>query len=145
MNLIKFNPFLPVNAQFGNAFDSFFNGGLSDLIGSDFVNEIPLANVKESDGGWKIEVAVPGFSKEDFNITIEEDRIVIEAESKAKHEDSKGEFKKREFSYTKFWRSFPLQKDIDRDQINAAYERGILSIDLPKSDIKETRKLIEVS
>jgi len=144
MNLIKLNPFLPVSAQFENTFDSFLNRSLTDIVGSDFVNEMALANVKDTEDALLIEIAAPGYSKEDFEINVEDNVLRIKAGKQLNEEKQVGKFTRREFKFESFSRNFTLDKNIDAEQISASYEAGILSVNLPKLKILET-KSIEVS
>jgi len=144
MNLIKFNPFLPLSTQFEDTVETFFQRSLSDLIGSDFVNEIPKANVIDKDNEFEIQIAAPGYSKEDFTIAVENQQLIISSEKK-KEEVMDGKFNRREFQFESFRRTFPLHHNINEDIIEAKYENGLLLVRLPKQDIKETQKVIEVS
>lgn len=145
MNLIKFNPFLPVSGQFERAFGSFLDKSLTDIVGSDFVNEMALANVKDNKESLSIEIAAPGYSKEDFKIKVDADTLEVKAEKQLNEESKSGKFTRREFKFESFSRSFKLDKNIDTDGISASYEDGILVVSLPKRKILETKKNIMVS
>ncbi len=144
MNLIKFNPFVPVNERFGNALEHFFNGSISEFIGTDFVNALPRANVIDNEKSFEIEVAAPGLTKEDFEVNVEEGHLVIKAEATSEKEEE-GKYTRREFSYRSFSRSFALSDNIDQQGIVAKYDGGVLKVTLPKLAIKENLKTIEVS
>ena len=78
MTLMKYDPFKPA---FGRGFfDDFFNGAVSDFMGSDYGMSIPAVNVSETDEGYNLELAAPGLAKEDFNISVEKDMLVISSE-----------------------------------------------------------------
>ena len=130
MNLIKFDPMMP--RTFNNFFDNFFNRSVSDFVGSDFVMSMPSVNVVETDQGYGLEVAAPGLTKEDFDISVEKDHLTISASKEAKEEVTQDKFTRREFNYTSFKRSFYLPESIDKDAIEARYENGVLRLSLPK-------------
>ncbi|MDX1477466.1 MAG: Hsp20/alpha crystallin family protein [Saprospiraceae bacterium] len=130
MNLIKFDPMMP--RTFSNMFDNFFNRSISDFVGSDFVMNMPSVNVVETDNGYGLEVAAPGLAKEDFDISVEKDRLTISARKEAKEEVNEDKFTRREFNYASFQRSFYLPETIDKDAIEARYENGVLRLSLPK-------------
>ena len=96
----------------------------------------PAINVSEDDSSYKVEVAAPGMTKDDFKIYLsDEDHIVIAIEKKTETEDKKeGEKKylRREFSYSTFQQSMALPDDVDREQISASVTDGVLTIDLHK-------------
>ena len=144
MKLVKYNPFRPVS--FDRFFDDFTRGGFSDLINTDFVKSHPSVNIIETDAGFDIEIAAPGLSKEDFNVAIEKDQLIISASKESTSESSEnGNYSRREFNYSSFRRSFHLSDKISRDDISAKYENGILAISLNKTpEASAVKKTIEI-
>ena len=110
----------------------------------------PAINVIESEKDYKVEVAAPGMTKEDFNVRIDEDNnLVITMEKKIENNEEKKEqrFLRREFSYSKFQQTMILPDDVDKEKIAAGVEHGVLTIDLPKisiEDIKKEQRTIEI-
>ncbi len=105
----------------------------------------PAINVIESDKDYKVEVAAPGMTKDDFNIHLSEDNeLVITMEKKNETKEENKENKKylrREFSYSKFQQSLVLPDDVEKDKIGAAVNNGVLTIDLPKRQPEEKAKV----
>ena len=105
----------------------------------------PAINVIESDKDYKVEVAAPGMTKEDFNIHLSEDNelvITMEKKNEKKEEDKENKtFLRREFSYSKFQQSLVLPDDVEKDKIGAAVNNGVLTIDLPKRQPEEKAKV----
>jgi len=100
----------------------------------------PAANVKETDNNYSIEVAVPGMNREDFNIELDNNILVISSEKKDTQETSEGEFTRKEFSYQSFSRAFTLpEKVVNSDKIEAKYADGILYITVPKREEAKTK------
>jgi HSP20 family protein len=95
----------------------------------------PAANVSEDDKNYTIELALPGFSKEEISIKFEDEVLTVTAGHQPK-EDVKGpKYTWNEFGYkSKYERSFQLPETIDADSIGAAFENGILRIALPKKE-----------
>lgn len=108
----------------------------------------PAINVIESDTEYKVEVAAPGMTKEDFNIHLSEDNeLVISMEKKTENKEEDKENKKylrREFSYTKFQQALVLPDDVEKDKINANVNNGVLTIELPKRTPEEKAKINKV-
>ncbi len=96
----------------------------------------PAINVIENEKDYRIELAAPGMSKEDFNIKLDEDNnlvISMEKKNENKEEDKKnGRYLRREFSYSKFQQTMILPDDVNKDAISASVEHGVLTVDLPK-------------
>lgn len=105
----------------------------------------PAINVIESDKDYKVEVAAPGMTKEDFNIHLSEDNelvITMEKKNEKKEEDKENKkYLRREFSYSKFQQSLVLPDDVEKDKIGAAVNNGVLTIDLPKRQPEEKAKV----
>lgn len=111
----------------------------------------PAINVVESDKDYKVEVAAPGMTKDDFNIHLGEDNeLVISMEKKVENEEKDKENKKylrREFSYTKFNQSLYLPENVDKEKISASVTDGVLTINLPKYSPEEkamVKRVIEI-
>lgn len=105
----------------------------------------PAINVIESEKDYKVEVAAPGMTKDDFNIHLSEDNeLVITMEKKNENQEEDKENKKylrREFSYTKFQQALILPEDVEKDNISANVSEGVLTIDLPKRQPEEKAKV----
>lgn len=105
----------------------------------------PAINVSENDKEYKVEVAAPGMSKEDFRIHLgENDELIISMEKKNEKKEEDKEHKKylrREFSYSKFEQALVLPEDVEKDQIKAGMNNGVLTIDLPKREAKDRAKV----
>ena len=111
----------------------------------------PAINVMEGEKDYKVEVAAPGMTKEDFHIHLSDDNeLVIEMEKKneSKEEEKNGrKYLRREFSYTKFQQAFVLPEDVEKENINASVNDGVLTIDLPKRTPEEkptVNRVIEI-
>jgi HSP20 family protein len=127
------------------------NSLLREFFGDNLLNELegrstmPAINISEKEDKYVVDVAAPGLKKEDFDIELDNDMMTISAEKKEEVEDEGENFRRKEFNYTSFRRSFRLPENSLIDQIDASYKDGILSIDIPKDEALEThRKKIEI-
>lgn len=109
----------------------------------------PAINVIENEKEYKVEVAAPGMTKDDFKIQLSDNNeLVISMEKK--NETKEGEEKKylrREFSYSKFEQALVLPDDVDANKIGANVQDGVLNITLPKLAPEEkakVNKMIEI-
>jgi Molecular chaperone (small heat shock protein) len=132
-------------------FDRLFEGDLFDWSNRNFSNTnttLPSVNIKENADEYKVEVAAPGFDKNDFKLQIDHDLLTISSEKKVENETKEDErFTKREFSYQSFSRSFTLPQTADGERINASYDNGILNITIPKKEEAKPKpsRMIEIS
>jgi HSP20 family protein len=90
----------------------------------------PAVNVIETEQGYRLEVAAPGLRKEDLNIKVEQKHLVITAKKAEQQEENTPVYRRQEFSFTGFERSFRLSDTIDAEQVTANLEHGILTIEL---------------
>jgi len=146
MTLVKFNRRFPL-------FDQMFPEILDTdtLLNKNLIledNWIPAINVKENTNNFDIEVAAPGFSKEDFEVTITDNILCVSADNEEITEEKEEDYSRQEFFYSSFKRTFTLPKSIDfSKKIKAKYENGVLRIHLDKLDIlksEEHKKVIEI-
>jgi len=145
MSIVKFNPFVP---GFGmNRFiDDVFNRNFSQIVGSDFVINQPSVNVKETETEFQIELAAPGLDKENFSINLEDKHLVVSASKEQKTEAEADKTIRKEFNYASFKRSFQLPENVLAERISAGYEKGVLTISLPKKAVDESdnKRQIEI-
>ena len=127
---------------------------VNEIFKDDFFNTIdfpkqestPAVNVKENDTAYELEVAIPGFNKEDINIEVKENTLSISSSHKENHEETeKGKYRRREFSFRSFKRLFHLPKTVNKESIRADYKDGILNVNIPKMEKVEDIKKIEIS
>lgn len=144
-HIAKYNNSAPVN-NWSNFIDDFFNNSLSNVIGSDMTASQPAVNIIENKENYRIDLAVPGLEKEDFNINVEKENLIIEAKKEVNETTSQGKFTRQEFNYTSFKRNFQLPENVNVEGIGAVYEHGILKVTLPKiTDAEDTTvKTIEI-
>lgn len=93
----------------------------------------PAVNVTELENAFNVEIAVPGATKEDFQIHLEEgNQLVISMEKKSENTDEGKKYLRHDFHFTSFKQTFILPDDIQKDKIDATVAEGILKIELPK-------------
>jgi HSP20 family protein len=125
-----------------NVFDDDFFPVLSNRTSS-----MPAVNIREDDKNYALDLAIPGIDKKDLKIDMNEDVLTILSEMKNESEENRDGYKRKEFSYSSFCRSFYIPENVNREKINANYKDGILSVTLPRQEEEKnkiTRK-IEIS
>lgn len=148
MNLIKANSFPRTYRGIDSIFDDFFKRTWVDFAATDTFNSHPAVNIKESDDGFELELAAPGLLKEDFKVYIDDDSLTISATKEASTEKtSEAGYKRREFNFASFKRSFQLPESVNTETIGANYKDGILYVSLPKREEakKQPARTIEIS
>jgi HSP20 family protein len=133
-----------------NWLPSIFN----EFLGNEWMDKAnvtsPSINVIENEKEFKVEVAAPGMTKEDFNVRVDEDDnlvITMEKKNENKEEKKEGRYLRREFSYSKFQQTMILPDNVEKDNIIARVEHGVLNITIPKlseEEVKKAQRVIEV-
>lgn len=106
-------------------------------------NTTPRANVTKTDTGYGIELAAPGFSRDEFEMKVENNKLSITMGT----EDSKEYEEKlihREYRFHNFVRSFSLPENTNIESISARYEAGILYVDVPVEEKNIQTRVITV-
>ena len=101
---------------------------------------LPAVNIKENEGNYEIEVAAPGFQKQDFKVDIQNDVLNISAETKEESSEERDNYTRKEFSYSSFNRSFSLPKNVKDENVQARYENGVLKLKLGKAEKEEPQR-----
>lgn len=141
MNLIKRNS----NLVFPSLLDEFFkpdwNGGVQN-----YTTSLPAVNIKESETSYKLEFYVPGFKREDFNIEIDKNTLIVSSEKQFENENNNEKYSLKEFNFSSFKRTFTLPESVDFDAIKANYENGVLIVSLPKREeaLQKSKRLIAI-
>jgi len=139
--------------------DDFFNHSMSEVLGTPFKTSQPSVNIYEDDKAFFFDFAVPGLTKKDFNIEVEKGILKVstnkpeakEQKSESKETESRSispNYKKQEFNFNGFERSFHIPETADENQIEANYKNGILKLELKKMEADQAHpstKKIEIS
>jgi len=134
MSLIKWNQPSPLTGK-RNWIENFF-AETDDFFKNwdwDRSNNVPAINVKEEKDAYLIEMAAPGMKKEDFKVEMENGVLMISALTEENKEEKTAEYRRQEFSFRNFRRSFWLPENVAPEKILAKYENGLLKLTLTKT------------
>jgi len=123
-------------------FDRFF-GRTSSGDGSTSAVWSPQTNLVETDEDFRLHLDVPGMSTEDININLQNRTLTVSGERTSERTDEGEEFVRVERAFGSFHRSFTLPDAVDADSIEASYDNGVLTINVPKT-AESTRRQIEI-
>ena len=113
---IEFDPFRQMGSMFG-------------LTRGDLT---PHVEVTEQDKSYEISAELPGVDEKDVTITLENHMLTISGEKKTEREETKKDYFLSERSYGSFHRSFRVPENVDEDKISAAFDKGVMTVVLPK-------------
>lgn len=141
MSLVKRNDVL---------FPSFMNeifkpdwfGGMNDTAAA-----IPAVNIIENEKAFELALSVPGRTKEDFTIEVDDNKLTVSSEVKAEKDIEEPNYTRREFAFKSFKRVFSLPDTVHLDEIKADYVSGILKFTLPKKEeaLPKPKRMIELT
>lgn len=125
---------------------------LDELFHSDWntqmpaFNQVPPVNILENDKDFLVSLAVPGKTKDDFEIAVDEGILSVATKEKDEKVVEKGKFTRKEYDFKYFKRSFTLPDSVDPTNIDGRYENGVLQLTLPKykEAQPQPRKLISI-
>ncbi len=106
--------------------------------------KVPPVNIIQEGALFEMEVMVPGFKKEELEVTVKDDILTIRGEKSLSRTDKDGQYILEEFDFDTFERKFKLANAIGHEKITAKYENGILRLsftDVPKEEEKAYKKV----
>lgn len=124
------NPLSVWQREMNSLFDRFnqdfgsFGTGLSDFS--------PRIEVKDRDKSYIVCAEVPGIKENDIDITLKDNCLVLEGERKTESKEEEEGYYRSEFSYGNFYRTIPLNDEVDPDSVKASYKDGILTVEMQK-------------
>ena len=129
-------PVMSSKSWFPTMFDEFFNNEWMPRLQS----TAPAVNVKETGSEYTMEFAVPGIKKEFCRVNLNDEgnlEVTIENKMEHKAEDKKEHYLRREFNYSNYQQTYVLPEDVEKEQIAAKVDNGVLTITMPKQQKNE--------
>jgi len=101
----------------------------------------PPTDVYETDGEYVVESELPGFSRDDIEVTLDQGTLTIRGSRETETERQTDEYHLRERAAGQFERSFRLPRSIDAEEVKARFDQGILRVEVPKAAEARSRKI----
>lgn len=147
--------------------ENWLPGMLAGLFDNDLMPKMqlttPAINIKETEKAYELELAMPGMSREDFSLRLDDNGcLMVSVEKKTESEERQPEMQtqekegakaseteaemtpvrylRREFAYTKFQKNFIVPENVDKSKISARVDNGILTVEMPKMSEEDRRK-----
>ena len=148
MALIRWRPMrgmFSLQDEMNRMFNEFF-GRVPAQIEAEEGMWSPSADISESNDSITINAEIPGMSKDDIKVNIQDNTITLKGEKKHEKEEKDANYHRVERSYGAFVRSFTLPAPVQSDKVKASYKNGVLKITLPKTEeVKPKEILIDIS
>lgn len=137
----RFNPWWNFQHDMRDLLDR-FNEDWFDISPSKLMpagHFVPKIDLLDRDDSYVITAEVPGMTEKDINISLDQNVLILEGEKKAESEQRDKDYFRSEISYGSFYRSIPLEDQVDEAKVQASYKDGVLKINLGKKE-GEVRK-----
>lgn len=134
----------PTAAYFNREpFFKLFDTFLGDLQGEDVTNRgwVPPVDIQETEEGYRLLAELPGLTKDDITITLENNVLRLSGERKFEKDTKKESYHRIERTYGAFSRAFALPHQVNGEGVQAAFENGVLTITVPKAEQAKPRKI----
>ena len=140
-NMTRWNPTMAyVNREpFSRLFDTFFG----DLPNEDVSSRtwVPPVDIQETADAYRLQAELPGLTREDIQITLENNVLRLSGERKFERDVKKENFHRVERTYGTFSRAFALPQQVNAEGVQAGFENGVLTILVPKAEQAKPRKI----
>jgi HSP20 family protein len=144
MAIVRWNPardLMPMREEMDRLFSQFMRR--SDGEEGTWAQGLwaPPVDIYETDDAFMLKAELPGFSKEDVNIEVHENRLIIRGERKRESEAKEEQYHRLERAYGRFERAFWLPTTVDTEKIQATFKDGVLELRLPKSAAAKPKQI----
>lgn len=126
--------------EVNRVFDSLFAPSM-DEDGESSAVWTPRLDLTETEDAFHLSVDLPGMKKEDVHIRMEDSRLVISGERMEQKTEEDRNRVRMERSFGSFYRSIRLPKSIQEDGIRARFRNGVLSVELPKTEVSKPKHI----
>ncbi|HVT57573.1 MAG TPA: Hsp20/alpha crystallin family protein [Thermoanaerobaculia bacterium] len=128
-----------VRDPFFHLFDTFFGNNVGEEVAGQ--SWTPPVDIQETEDAYRLQAELPGMTKDDIQITLENNVLRVSGERKFEKDTKKENYHRIERSYGSFVRSFVLPLQVSPDKVEAAFENGVLSVTVPKAEQAKPRKI----
>ena len=105
----------------------------------------PRVDISETDNAIHVTAELPGVEEKDIDVSVDNSGLTIKAEKKAEKEDKNKNYHLVERTYGMFQRTIPLPYEIDADKVDAKFEKGVLTINMPKpAEVKTKKRKVKI-
>ncbi|HCE44289.1 MAG TPA: hypothetical protein DET40_12135 [Lentisphaeria bacterium] len=103
-------------------------------------------DISETKDAYNITAELPGLEEKDIELTMDHDNLVLSGEKKQEKEEKKKNYFFSESSYGQYYRSIPMPWGVDSEKIKATFRKGVLRVNLPKTEIaKMERRKVKIT
>lgn len=142
--MTRWNPtasFVPYRDPFARLLEGFLGENLAPSEDVSNRTWMPAVNIRETDHAFFVEAELPGMTKEDIDITLENNILKLSGERRFEKDVSEKNYHRVERSYGNFLRTFSLPSEVEAEGVKASFKDGVLTIEIPKAEQAKPRKI----
>ena len=124
------------------AMEQLYNDAFTSSSGLRTVTSAPPVDVYQTDDDIVVKATLPGFTKDDVDITLTDNILTLRGKIEKEEESEEKSYYIREQSYDSFERSLRLPVEVDLKKVEALFEDGILTINLPKAEAVKPKSIM---
>ena len=125
---------------FAQEFDRLFTR-LFDTAGGSPQRWVPAMDLTEAEDHFLLKADLPGMSDDDVSIEVQDNTLTISGERQAEHVQREKGWHRIERSFGRFSRALALPDGVDPDAVTADFDRGVLSVRIPKPEARQPRRI----
>lgn len=133
--------FLTTRDPFARMLDSVFGEGLYPSEDVSNRTWMPSVNIRETEQAFFVEAELPGLTKKDIDITLENNILKLSGERRFEKDTTEESYHRVERSYGTFLRTFSLPSQVNAESVKATFKDGVLTIEVPKAEEAKPRKI----
>jgi HSP20 family protein len=123
-----------------------FDDDFFDIFSNEDMDFVaPRIDASETHDKFILTVELPGMTPEDFKIEVTDDTVIISGEKKNENKESKERYHLFERRYGSFERRLRFPTFVDKDRVTSSFKNGVLKLEIPKKEITDGRKIIEIT
>jgi HSP20 family protein len=130
--------------HFGRLFDEAFSDMLRPLGQAEGAAQrswVPPVDIRETENHVVLALDLPGLRKEDVNVTLENSVLTIAGERRFESDQKNETLHRLERAYGAFTRSFTLGSQVQADGLEATFQDGVLTVQVPKAEASKPRRI----
>ena len=142
--MTRWNPtasFVPYRDPFARLFEGFLGEAVAPSEDVSNRTWMPAVNIRETDPAFFVEAELPGMTKENIDITLENNILKLSGERRFEKDVSEKNYHRVERAYGNFLRTFSLPSEVDAEGVKASFKDGVLTIEIPKAEQAKPRKI----
>jgi len=143
MALIRWEPSREINSlqsEMNRLFNTFFDTPTSSN-GRALPRWVPAMDLVETEDHFVLRADLPGLAEDDVSIELEDNVLTVSGERRTDDEDRKEGYYRVERAYGAFSRQLTLPEGVDADAVEAAFDKGVLEVRIPKPEQRKPRKV----